>query len=341
MKFGKNFESSSRKVLFISILLFLVLIFSGLVCLTIGAVNISFKEIFAAIFGYSNSDSAHFKIIVDVRFPRILLAMLVGSGLSLSGAVFQALLKNPLAEPYILGISSGGAFGAILSLILGIGFVGTQGFAFLGALITFILVFIFGRKFGEIDSNTILLSGVMVGAFFSALILLMLSFIDQSFRSALYWLIGNLSLANFQMIYTITPVLILSCIVLISFAQSFNLLSISEENAKQFGINTKLVKNFSYTLTSLLIGVIVSFVGIIGFVGLLIPHLCRLLFGYDNKIVIPSSIFVGAIFLLWADLISRTLIAPSEIPIGAITSLIGAPIFILILKRKKHGFTSS
>lgn len=338
MKSGKNLETSLKKVLISAAILFTILLISGFVCLSFGTVNFPLSKIFAAIFSSGETDSSIVNIICDIRLPRVLTAMMVGAGLSVSGAAFQALLRNPLAEPYILGISSGGAFGAILSLVIGVGFIGTQSFAFVGALVTFLLVYSFGRRFGQIDPTTIILAGVMIGAFFSALILLMISFIDQSLRSALYWLIGNLSFANYQSVLTIFPILIISSLVLISFSQSYNLISINEENAKQFGINTKLVKNLTYLFASLLIGIIVSFVGIIGFVGLLIPHICRMFFGNDNKIVLPTSILGGAIFLVWADLISRILIPPAEIPIGAITAVLGAPMFIIILKQKKYEF---
>lgn len=311
---------------------------SGFICLSFGTVSFPLTEIFSAMFSPNDAKSVIVNIIWDIRVPRILTAMFVGAGLSISGAAFQALLRNPLAEPYILGISSGGAFGAILSMAIGIGFIGMQSFAFAGALITFILVFYLGKRLGEIDPTTIILAGVMIGAFFSALILLMISFIDQSLRSALYWLIGNLSLANYQSVYTIFPILIISAFVLLTFGQSYNLISINEENAKQFGINTKRVKNLTYFFASLLIGIIVSFVGIIGFVGLLIPHICRMIFGNDNKIVLPTSLLLGAIFLVWADLLSRVLIPPTEIPIGAITAVLGAPMFIIILRKKKYEF---
>ncbi len=338
MKFGRNLETSRKKVYFSSAVLVIILLVSGFVCLSFGTVNFPLSEIIKAVISADQSDPTIRNIILDLRLPRILTAMFVGAGLSISGAAFQALLRNPLAEPYILGISSGGAFGAILSLAIGVGFLGTQSFAFAGALITFILVFYFGKRFGEIDPTTIILAGVMIGAFFSALILLMISFIDQSLRSALYWLIGNLSFANYQSVLTIFPILIICAIVLISFSQSYNLISINEENAKQFGINTKLVKNLTYLFASLLIGIIVSFVGIIGFVGLLIPHVCRMIFGNDNKIVLPTSFLLGAIFLVWADLLSRVLIPPTEIPIGAITAVLGAPMFIVILRQKKYEF---
>ncbi|MCX8011030.1 MAG: iron ABC transporter permease, partial [Ignavibacteria bacterium] len=313
MNSGEKFIPTNKQVILYSTILFVVLVVSILVCLSIGTVSIPLKKIFSVIILNDDSDTTYYGILWDIRLPRIILAAAVGAGLSLCGAVFQALLKNPLAEPYILGISSGGAFGAILSLLLGLSFLGMQIFAFGGALVTIFLVFLLGKRFGEIDPNSLLLSGVMIGAFFSALILLMMSFIDQSLRSAFHWLIGNLTFADVRMLYVLIPILIVSSFILISFAHSYNLISIDEENAKQFGVNTKLVKNLSYLLASLIIGLIVSAVGIIGFVGLLIPHLCRLIFGFDNKIVLPTSILMGGIFLLWADLFSRTILSPSEI----------------------------
>lgn len=326
-------KSTKEKLFVYLLLLFILLVTVFLVSLSLGTKEISFMETLKILTGKSG-DTIQSKIILELRLPRILTAMLVGASLSLVGTVFQALLKNPLAEPYILGVSSGGALGAIIAIAIGFQFTGISFFAFIGSLITFLIVFLLGRRWGEVDPNTILLVGVMINAFLSALILFIVSLIDQSFRTALFWLMGNLSITDYSSILVITIVFVFSAVLFLVFSNHYNLISIDEENAKQFGVNTNLLKNISFIFGSLLIGIVVSSVGIIGFVGLVVPHICRLIFGYDNRIVIPSSIFAGAIFMMIADLISRILLSPVEIPIGSITAVIGSPIFIFLLKHR-------
>ncbi len=302
------------------------------ICLSIGASRISFAELSRILLASENTINS--KVIFDIRLPRLLLAFAVGGGLSITGAVFQAMLLNPLAEPYILGISSGGAFGAVLSFLIGVSFFGTQIFAFLGALIVIMVVFIVGRRYGELDPNILLLSGVMIGAFLSALILIMITLLGDSLRNAVLWLMGNLSDANFDQVVYILPLTIIVSLILSVNAFKYNILSFGNESAKSMGINTKVFKNFIYIISSLLVGGLVSVSGIIGFVGLLIPHLVRIIFGMDNRIVVPVSFFVGAAYLMITDTIARTIILPAELPVGSITALLGAPLFIFLLRRR-------
>ncbi len=321
-----------RGFIFRILILSFILLITSLICLSIGSVKINIFDIFSILF-YHNENYLS-QIILEIRLPRILYAIMVGGGLSIAGAVFQSLLMNPLAEPYILGISSGGTFGAILSFILGLSFIGTQFLAFAGALSVMLIVFILGKRFGELEPNVLLLSGIMVGAFFSAAILLMMTLMNDSLRTAIFWLIGNLSLAEKSNLIFVLPVTILTSVILILLSNKFNVISLGSDYAKQLGINTKLLKNSSYILTSIMVGTLVSVSGIIGFVGLIIPHICRIIFGIDNRIVFVSSFFIGALYLTIADTIARTIIAPAELPVGAITALIGAPVFIYLLKRK-------
>lgn len=314
-------------------LLFVLSVVTAFFCLKFGSADISFSQIFSALSG-TNPDEATTKIISEIRFPRVLLAFAVGGGLSVAGAVFQAILMNPLAEPYILGISSGGAFGAVLSFLLGLAFPGPQLLAFAGSFIVIMLVFILGKRFGELESNVLLLTGVMVGAFFSAIILVFVTFLDSSLRSAVFWLIGNLALADNDSLYYVVPVVFSVSVFLILNGQKFNVLAMGSESARRLGVNTKFLVNISYILVSAMIGAIVSVSGIIGFVGLLIPHVCRLVFGLDNRKIIPASFFVGAAYLMIADGIARTIISPAELPVGAVTALMGAPIFIYLLRRR-------
>ena len=315
------------------ILLLLLTISAAVAALLIGPGNISLSQFFSAFFT-SHADPAVSQIIFEIRLPRVLYGIAVGGGLSIAGAVFQAILMNPLAEPYILGISSGGTFGAVLSFLIGASFLGTQFLAFAGAFSVMIIVFILGKRFGELEPNVLLLSGVMVGAFFSAAILLMMGLLNDSLRTAVFWLIGNLSLAGKDNVGFVMTITLVVSFLLILNSNKYNILSLGNENAEQLGINTSLLKNMSYLLTSLMIGTLVSVSGIIGFVGLLIPHVCRMIFGIDNRIVLPASFFIGAAYLTLADTVARNIISPAELPVGAVTALVGAPIFIYLLRKR-------
>lgn len=325
------------KFVLMNLLLALFLLLVSVIALVVGPTSVGLGDLFSALFS-SQNDSIVTQIIFDIRLPRILFAIAVGGGLSIAGAVFQAMLMNPLAEPYILGISSGGTFGAVLSFLLGLSFIGTQVFAFGGSILVMLLVFVLGKKFGELEPNRLLLSGVMIGAFFSAGILLMMTLLNDSLRTAVFWLIGNLSLAEKDNLVFVLPLTFVVVLVLILLSNKFNILSMGSDTAKQLGLEVTRLKNFTYILVSLMIGTIVSVSGIIGFVGLLIPHICRMIFGTDNRIVFPASFFIGAAYLTFADTIARTIAAPVELPVGAITALIGAPVFIYLL-RKKFNFS--
>lgn len=307
---------------------------TGLAGLLIGSVNISLKDLFDLVFNSAASTELTRQVIYEVRLPRVLLAIAVGGGLSVSGAVFQAILMNPLAEPYILGISSGAAFGAVLSFLIGTAFFLTQVFSFGGAISVIFLVFLLGKRFGELEPNVLLLSGVMVGAFFSASILMMTTMLNETLRTAVFWLMGHLALADPKAVYVIFPLSVAISFLLSLNSHRYNVLSLGTETAQHLGINTSALKNMTYILTSLLIGLLVSVSGIIGFVGLLVPHLCRMIFGVDNRIVIPASFFIGAAYLTLTDTVSRTIIAPAEIPVGAVTAILGAPVFVYLLRKR-------
>jgi len=305
----------------------------SIVSLSVGSSDLTFSNIISALFSKGESDVFR-NILFEIRIPRILLAIAVGGGLSVAGAAFQSLLMNPLAEPYILGISSGGTFGALLAVILGFGFFFIQLFSFVGCGVIVLVVFMVSKKYGIIDPNSMILSGVMVGAFFSSLILVMVNFLDSSFRTAVFWLLGSLSMADKLSVFIVFIVVIFLSIILIVDSNKMNLLSLGDEQAFHLGINVKYSRAKIYVLSSLIVGSLVSVSGIIGFVGLIVPHATRLIFGSDNRLVVPYSFFVGAIFLLISDIIARTIFSPVEIPIGAVTAFVGSPIFIYLLKRK-------
>lgn len=331
MEFDRNVNLKSLMIKLA--FLFALLLLSSLFSLLLGSVNINIYELFAS-FSSSSTDTIQ-EIIFNIRIPRLLLAIGVGGGLSVAGAVFQSLLMNPLADPYILGVSSGGSFGAVLALFLGLSFIWVELFSVIGASIVILLVFIIGHRFGKLQPNILLLTGVMIGAFFSALILLILTFLNDTLRTAIFWLVGNLAMAdNFSAYYIVIFSIILS-IVLSLFGYKLNLLAMGDEDASNLGLNPKRIKSVVYILASILVGIIVSVSGIIGFVGLLIPHVVRIIFGSDNRIVVPASFLVGAVFLVFTDTIARTVILPSELPVGVVTAMLGAPAFIYLLKKRE------
>jgi len=329
---GNNIEPIRKKILKINLLSLAIVLCSFCISLIVGSSTSSLKEIIEAVFFRKNENL--FDIIIQIRLPRTLLAFFVGGGLSICGAVFQSLLINPLAEPYVLGISSGSAFGATLALALGFSFFTSQVFALAGALIVMALVFFVGKRYGELEPNALLLGGVMTGAFFSAMILIMMTSATDSFKNAIFWLMGNLSIARYDYLYYLVPIELLSLTFFILNSYKCNLIALGTINAKSLGVDSRKLKNYSYFFASLLTASIVSISGIIGFVGLIIPHICRWLFGYDNRISFPSSFLLGGAFLMLCDAFSRAIISPAELPVGAVTASLGAPVFIYILRKR-------
>lgn len=303
-----------------------------------GAADLGIGEVAAALLG--QGDETTRAIVVRLRLPRALLAILVGGGLALSGAVFQALLRNPLAEPYILGVSSGAAAGAVTAIALGWTLVAPWSMplaAFAGAILATALVFrIAATASLSLDTRTLLLAGVVIGAFLNAAIILALSFSDiETFRAAIFWMMGSLSGADWPAAITLSAYLVPAAVALLALGRSLNLLAIGEETAAYLGTRVELVKWSAFLIASLLVAATVAMSGVIGFIGLIVPHAIRILWGSDHRLLLPASFLAGAIFLLAADLAARTLAAPAELPVGAITAIIGVPVFITLLARRK------
>jgi iron complex transport system permease protein len=326
---------TARRTITVCVGLLIVLVAVAVIGLSIGSVSVPLSHIFSALTGGEEATSAERTIVLSLRLPRIILALLVGSGLSVAGVVFQALLRNPLAEPYILGISSGGTVGAIIAIgfSLGASAITTPLASFVGSAAVMVLVYSIAHRRGQLDTNALLLGGVMIGAFFNAVVLLIIAVYNQELRNAFLWLMGNLSSANTDSILVVAPILLLAFILLLIQGRNFNLISTGDETAMQLGVEVPRVKRLSYLLASLITGLVVSVSGVIGFVGLLIPHICRMLFGPDHRLLLPASFLLGGSFLILADILSRTLLAPSEIPVGAITAAVGAPVFVYLLRR--------
>jgi iron complex transport system permease protein len=308
-----------------------VLLLVSVIGLTTGSVAVPAGRLLDVVTGTGTEVDR--TILLDLRLPRVLLAILVGAGLSVAGAVFQALLRNPLAEPYILGISSGGTVGAVIAIGLGLGAIFVPAASFAGSLIVMAVVYATAHRRGQLDTYALLLSGVMTGAFFNALILLVIAVFNQELRNAFLWLMGNLSGARAGMLAVVAPPALLAIGGLLSLSRTFNLIATGDETAMQLGVNVTAVKRTAYLLASLLTGVVVSVSGIVGFVGLIIPHISRMLFGPDHRLLIPSSALLGGSFMVLADVLSRVILAPAEIPVGAVTAALGAPVFIYLLRK--------
>jgi len=274
-------------------------------------------------------------ILLEIRLPRIALAALVGYALALGGVVFQAVLRNPLADPFILGVSGGSAFGAILGIALGLGFgLGVPALAFVVALLTILLLALGLRTIGS-ESSTILLAGVIVNSFFTATIMFLLSITtDAKLHAMLFWLYGDLSQTDYDQLALIALVLLPASLILYGFSRHLNLLTAGEDTALRLGMDVMRTKLVLLVVVSLMIGAVVAFSGIIGFIGLIVPHLVRMACGPDHRRLLPLAALGGAAFLVAADTLARTLIAPSELPVGVISAFLGAPFFIFLLRTR-------
>lgn len=311
-----------------------------LLSVRLGSVSLTTSEAVSALLG--GGDAVHRVILLDLRLPRAILGLLVGGGLALAGAVFQALLRNPLAEPFILGISGGSAAGAVLVLALGLAAAGSAILplaAFAGALVAILLVFrVAAATDRSLDVRVLLLAGVVVGSFFTAVIALILSLSEaRAVRSAVLWMMGSLAGATWVSVGVVAMYTIPAALVLMGLARALNLMAVGEETASYLGADVERVKRVAYGVASLVTAAGVAFAGIIGFVGLIVPHGIRLLAGPDLRFLLPLSFLAGAAFLTLADLAARLLLAPTEIPIGVITAFVGVPLFLVLLRRSMTG----
>jgi iron complex transport system permease protein len=318
-----------------------LLLASVILALKLGAVPVSVTELVLDMgriaLGRSNELPSEYRMIIfDLRLPRILLGVLVGAALSVAGASFQALLRNPLADPYVLGVSSGAALGSILALIIAPGLsVMTPIGAFIGAIATIAGVYFLSRREGQLDSTTLLLGGIISASFFSAIIMfLMTTLAGRDLRGMVFWLMGDLSTpisAGMQWVFTVG--LIAATGAIYSTSADLNLLLTGEREATHLGVDVTRVKLVVYVSASILTALAVSSSGAIGYVGLLIPHIVRLIFGSDYRLLIPASALCGAIAIVLADTLARTIVPPTELPVGAMTAMAGAPVFIYLLRR--------
>lgn len=330
------------RVVRICVLLSLVLVAVVLLALRLGAVPFSLGELGQNLWwlasGHPERLSTDFRLImVDIRLPRILLGIFVGASLSVAGASFQALLRNPLADPYVLGVSNGAALGVLVALLLAPTLpLMTPLAAFLGATATISVVYLLGRRQGQLDSSTLLLAGIISASFLSAIIMFLMSTLaSRDLRGIAFWLMGDLSTALPRGLLWVLVVGFLSATgAIYTTASDLNLLLAGEREALHLGVDVTRVKLVVYISASVLTGLAVAVSGAIGYVGLLVPHLMRMLFGSDYRLLIPTSALGGAIAVVLADTLARTIVAPTELPVGAMTAMAGAPFFIYLLRRR-------
>ena len=324
-----------QKIYLLNSLLFLFLISAFTIPPFIGESHMNLIE------ALKQSGSMSAEIVFGVRFPRIIFTFLVGAGLALVGAVYQALLRNDLATPYTLGVSSGGAFGAVLAIKTGIvfqffGFSTVTVFSILGSLLAILIIYYVARNRTGISTFTLILAGVSISLFFSAVILFVhyLADFTETYRMV-RWLMGSLDVSGWRLPATLSIFLVLIYLYFHIHIPAFNLILAGSDVAQSKGVNVQALQKGSFFLASILVGVIVSMAGPIGFVGLIIPHSVRLLYGSDHKKLLPFSVLTGGAFLVWCDTIARTIISPAELPVGILTSMLGGPFFVYLLIRKK------
>lgn len=319
------------------ILLILLLLLTFFFSLIFGGRKISPQEIFKLLMN-EQADEILSTIIWKIRIPRVILSLVIGAGLASCGCVFQGILRNPLAEPYTLGISGGAALGAVLGNFLSNFFVGYYSLpicSFLGALASIFLVyFIASRK--KFSATSLILGGTILSFLFSSIVLFLFAlFQADKFHNLILWLMGDLSSAEIGTIKVVTFAVIFGVSLLFVFNRELNILTLGEEKATSLGIQTETVKKLLFLITSLIVGACVSAAGLVGFVGLIIPHFFRWLSGSDQRILLPASFLGGAIFLGLADTLARTIVYPIELPVGIITGIIGGLFFLIFFVRSK------
>lgn len=324
----------------IRVALIMLPLFTSLIVWVFGRYQLSPSEVITIIFdwisGNPNIDKQGYLVVVSIRLARIILALLVGMGLSVAGVAFQSLFSNPLTTPDILGVSSGAAFGAALAILLDCNSSMIQVMALTFGIIAVILTMLIAKINGSSATIMLILSGIVVTSVFNALLSGIKFVADpQSKLPAIsFWLMGSMSNASFRSIAFYSPAIIAGTIIIYILRWKLNILSLSEDEAKAMGINLKLFKSLIIVASTLITASCVALCGIIGWVGLLVPHICRIVFGVNTKIIVPASISFGATFLLLVDTLSRTLLT-SELPLGILCSLLGAPIFIMLLRKSR------
>ncbi|QKY68691.1 iron ABC transporter permease [Lentibacillus sp. CBA3610] len=346
--FTRNFLKNNHLAAYL--LAFAFLLVSMLAAISVGSVSVPVSDIVKIIGAQffrlpiaDQVDSTYVNIVSQIRLPRVLLAGFVGASLAIAGAAFQGLLRNPLADPYILGVSSGASVGAVATLFFNISipFLGLYTLPLISitaALLTILLVLFFARRVDRtMRVETIILTGIIFSSFLGAFISLIIALTSDQLQQIMGWLLGSVSMRGWNYIGIIVPFFILGSLLLLMNTSELNAMSFGEERAQHLGVDVEKRKLMVLVAGSILTGAAVAVSGAIGFVGLVIPHLTRRLWGPDHVHLLPLSILTGAGFLMLTDLVSRTIISPQILPIGVITALIGAPVFALILMKQRKG----
>jgi len=280
-------------------------------------------------------------IILEIRLPRVILAGFVGAALATAGATYQGLFRNPLADPYLIGVAQGAALGAVVGFLLpfdwhrmGVGIIPLL--AFTGALISVAIVYSLSRVGKTLPVTTLILAGVALGALWGSVVSYLIITSGEKMHGILFWLMGSFSLSEWSEVRVVLPYIVVGTVIILLYSRSLNVMQLDEEQAQQLGINVEKVKLILLAAATLITAAAVSFVGTIGFVGIIIPHAVRLIWGPDYRFLLPLSVLSGAVFLILADIVARTALAPMEVPIGVITAICGAPFFLYLLRRKKR-----
>lgn len=322
-----------------------LLAFSAFIAIFIGTLGplgpgdpfrISFDDALRAIFTGKGDWSS---IFWEVRIPRVLLAGLVGAVLACAGTAMQAVFRNPLADPFIIGVSSGAAIGAasvgLIGITAAVSIFLPPLFAFVTALATVFGVYALGAVRGKVHVETLLLSGVAVASFLGAIVSFLIYFAKEQFHQLIFWLLGSLSLADWNMVMILFGAALAGSLVIFLYGRDLNALLLGEETAHNLGVDPEFLKKLMLGVAAMMTAAAVAFTGIIGFVGLIVPHMMRLVFGADHRLLVPASTLFGATFLIWSDTLARTIVAPTELPVGIITALCGGPFFIYLLRRSR------
>ncbi|MBZ9687171.1 iron chelate uptake ABC transporter family permease subunit [Clostridium estertheticum] len=346
MTFIEN-KSYYKKVFAIGVFLLIIVIIAAA---NFGVADISFKQtaliviskipIINNLVSTGGIKSTSIIILLNLRLPRILLACLVGAALSVVGTSFQGIFKNPMADPFVLGVSSGAALGATITMVFlkEIHFFGMSMVAFtafIGAIITTFLVYNIARVGTKVPVATLLLAGIAINYLLSSIISLMMTFNRDNIEKIVMWTMGSFSTAGWDEVILLFIIVVPSIIFISTFSRELNIMLLGEDSARSLGIDVNGFKKHIFVISTLMVAAVVSVSGIIGFVGLIIPHAIRMIFGSDNRVVIPFSALGGAIFLVICDTLARVVVPPSEIPVGIITSIFGVPFFIYLLYRTK------
>ncbi|OKY77506.1 MAG: ABC-type Fe(3+)-siderophore transport system permease component [Candidatus Methanohalarchaeum thermophilum] len=348
MSFRKFLDLEADKRIFILLLLVLTLVIS-VISVGLGAVKISPIKVIKVVLEripligqYVTADygGGIEAIILDLRVPRVILAVVVGAALATAGAIMQGLFKNPLADPYIVGLSSGSALGAAIAIVTGLTAITNLSIpvvAFLGGLITISIVYAIAKEGRKVHVDTLLLAGVAFSFLLSALTRFIMYFSGDQIHEVMFWVLGGLTGADWNAIMVSSPVVFLGVIASFPLAKYLDAIMLGEEDAMYLGVDVDKIKKVLLADASLITAIAVAYSGVIGFVGLIPPHIVRIIIGPKHKSLIPASALLGALFLVLSDIFARMVLAPTEIPVGIITAISGAPFFIYLLWRRKKG----